>query len=261
MNLRRTDRLLRSGHRGAAAIAPENTLAGFRDAIAHDVDLVEFDVVDLPRGPLVVAHSLDLEDVTHGAASGSAATMSLAELRDVLPALPTLDEVLAFFAAEAPGVGLHVDLKLGTRLDELVEAIIDHDLVERALVTTPVADDLRTIRAACPGLTLGLTYPADRPALSRRRWLKPVIHLVIRLMRLLLPYSVVGMARRAEVDAVVLQHLVIGRRTVERAHAAGLAVVAWTVDDPKEVARMDALGVDVVVSNDPRLLRPVASPG
>lgn len=245
----------RSGHRGAAAIAPENTLAGFRVAIAHGVDLVEFDVAALPAGPLVVAHSLDLEDLTHGARKGSAAAMTLPELREVMPALPMLDDALEFFAVEAPEVSLHVDLKLDARLGELAGALDRHGLVERSLVTTPAAGDLRELRAACPGLTLGLTYPADRPALSRRRWLKPVIHAVIRLMRLVLPYAVVGMARRAEADAVALQHLVVGRRVVERAHAAGLAVVAWTVDDLDEIARLDGLGVDVVVSNDPRLAR------
>lgn len=255
MNLRQHDRVLRSGHRGAAAIAPENTLAGFRAAIAHDVDLIEFDVVDLPGEPLVVAHSLDLTDLTHGRHSGSAAASSLAELHRIVPGVPTLDEVLQFFSVDAPTVGLHVDLKLSTRLDELVEAIVRHRLVDRCLVTTPSATDLRALRDACPALTLGLTYPADRPVLSRRRVLKPVIHLAIRLIRLVLPYSLVGMARRADADAVALQHLVVGRRAVERAHAAGIAVVAWTVDEPEEIKRMDALGVDVVVSNDPRLLR------
>jgi glycerophosphoryl diester phosphodiesterase len=258
VNLRRAGRFLRSGHRGAAALAPENTIAGFRAAIAHECDLVEFDIVDLPAGPLVVAHSLDLEDMTHGTLSGSASGMTLQELRHVMPAVPTLDQALRFFAEEAPEVGLHVDLKLRTRLDELVAAIVTHDLVERCLVTTPHAEDLRALRSLCPGLLLGLTYPSDRPSLSRRPWLKPVIHLVIRLMRLLLPFVAVRKAHSARADAFALQHLVVGQRVVSRLHGAGLAVVAWTVDDPDEIARMARLGVDVVVGNHPRLLPPGA---
>ena len=57
MNLLRGDgRVLRIGHRGAATLAPENTLQAFEIAVGLGVDLVEFDVVSLADGTLVVAH-------------------------------------------------------------------------------------------------------------------------------------------------------------------------------------------------------------
>ena len=65
---RRDGRVLRIGHRGAATLAPENTLRSFRAAVEVGVDLIEFDVLDLPRGPLVLAHSDHLDEVSHGAA-------------------------------------------------------------------------------------------------------------------------------------------------------------------------------------------------
>ena len=126
---------LRIGHRGAAALAPENTLRSFRAAVATGVDLIEFDVLDLPRGPLVLAHSDHLDEVSHGAANGRVRDLSLAELHAVAPELPTLDDALAFFAEEAPGIGLHVDLKLRTRLDELAAAIVRHGLEARTVVS------------------------------------------------------------------------------------------------------------------------------
>ena len=49
--------VLRIGHRGAAHLAPENTIRSLRAAVEHGVDLVEFDVLDLTGGPLVLAHS------------------------------------------------------------------------------------------------------------------------------------------------------------------------------------------------------------
>ena len=123
------------GHRGAAALAPENTLRAFRAAVALGVDLVEFDVLDLPRGPLIVAHSDHLDEVSHGRAHGSVRSKSLPELVELAPELPTLVEALSFFAEEAPHVGLHVDLKLSTRLDELAAAIVAHGLVDRCVVS------------------------------------------------------------------------------------------------------------------------------
>jgi glycerophosphoryl diester phosphodiesterase len=136
IDLHRLDgRVLRIGHRGAAALAPENTLPSFRAAVAAGVDLIEFDVLDLPRGPLVLAHSDHLDEVSHGAASGRVRDRTLEELREVAPGLPTLDEALAFFVEEAPHVGLHIDLKLRARLDELGAAIERHGLSSRTVVS------------------------------------------------------------------------------------------------------------------------------
>ena len=55
-------------------------------------------MLDLTDGPLVLAHSNDLAEVSHGAAAGTVRDRSLAELREVAPELPTLDEALAFLA-------------------------------------------------------------------------------------------------------------------------------------------------------------------
>ena len=77
------------------------------------------------HGPLVLAHSDRLEEVSHGAAVGSVRARSLHELREVAPELPTLDDALGYFADEAPAVGLHVDLKLTMRLDELCAEVAD----------------------------------------------------------------------------------------------------------------------------------------
>ena len=75
IELRRGDGapVLRIGHRGAAHLAPENTIRSLRAAVEQGVDLVEFDVLDLPLGPLVLAHSDHLDEVSHGRATGSRA--------------------------------------------------------------------------------------------------------------------------------------------------------------------------------------------
>jgi glycerophosphoryl diester phosphodiesterase len=61
------------------------------------------------------------------------------------------------------------------------------------------------------------------------------------------------MIERAGAVSLMLHHAVVSKASVERAHELGVAVWAWTVDDAGELARLDAAGVDAVISNDPRL--------
>ena len=250
---RRDHRPLRIGHRGAAALAPENTLRSFRAAVETGVDLIEFDVLDLRRGPLVLAHSDHLAEVSHGAAKGRVRDLSLAALREVAPELPTLDDALAFFADEAPGIGLHIDLKLRTRLDELAAAIAHHGLEARTVVSGVHVASLQGIARAAPRVRVGITYPEDRLSISRKPYLWPVVSLGLASMRASVPLRLPRLARRAGAGAVMLQHRLVTESSVDRAHAAGLPVLAWTVDEPADLERVVAAGVDGVITNDPRI--------
>jgi glycerophosphoryl diester phosphodiesterase len=244
---------LRIGHRGAAALAPENTLRAFRAAVEVGVDLIEFDVLDLPRGPLVLAHSDHLDEVTHGAASGRVRELSLAALHAVAPELPTFDEALAFFVDEAPGIGLHIDLKLRTRLDELAAAIVRHGLEARTVVSGVHIASLQAVGRAAPRVRVGVTYPEDRLSISRKPYLWPIVSLGLATMRASVPLRLPRLARRAGAGAVMLQHRLVTESSVSTAHAAGLPVLAWTVDEPADLERVVAAGVDGVITNDPRI--------
>jgi glycerophosphoryl diester phosphodiesterase len=61
------------------------------------------------------------------------------------------------------------------------------------------------------------------------------------------------MLERAGASAAVLHHWVVSRPAVERAHARGAAVLAWTVDDSISLERVVSAGVDGVITNDPRI--------
>ncbi len=250
---RKGQRPLLIGHRGAAHLAHENTLRSFRAAAAAGVDLIEFDVLDLPRGPLVVAHSNRLDELSHGAAAGRASDHTLEELRELAPELPTFDEALAFFVDEEPGLGLHIDLKLRRRLDELAVAISRHGLASRSVVSSSHVPSLRRVARDAPAVQVGLTYPQDRLSVSRRPLLHPLVTLSLSSLRASLPLRVGRMIRRAEASALMLQHRLVTVAAVERAHADGAAVLAWTVDDPAEIRRVIQAGVDGVITNDPRI--------
>ncbi|HEX4929734.1 MAG TPA: glycerophosphodiester phosphodiesterase [Gaiellaceae bacterium] len=220
---------MRVGHRGAAALAPENTLQSFEAALACGVDAIEFDVLDRGDGPLVLGHSL-------------------AELD---PEPLTLDEALAFLAAH--DVILHVDLKLTTRLDEVADALVQHEVCERAVVSSFNLAGLAAFAGSAPQVPIGFTYPEDRYGVSRRRALQPAIRIGTLALRRALVARIPAMIERAGASALMLHHAVVSPPAVERAHGAGAAVWAWTVDDPAELARLEAAGVDAVISNDPRL--------
>ena len=246
--------VLRIGHRGAATLAPENTLRSFRAAVEVGVDLIEFDVLDLQRGPLVLAHSDHLEEVSHGAARGRVRSLTLEQLREVAPELPTLDEALAFFVDEAPDVGLHVDLKLRMRLDELAAAIVRHGLEARTVVSGVHIADLLAVGRAAPKVRIGITYPEDKLSISRKPYLWPIVSLGLTSMRASVPMRVPRLARlaRSERGDAPAPARDAPRRS-SASHAAGLPVWAWTVDEPADLDRVVAAGVDGVITNDPRI--------
>ncbi len=241
------------GHRGAPAVAPENTLPAFRAAVAAGVDLVEFDVLGLSGGELVVAHSHDLDEVSHGATPGTLLGLTLAEAREVAPDLPTLDEALRYFVEEAPRVGVHIDLKELTAAEDLVAALRRFALVERTLVTTFHWSALRRIRRAEPGLRTGVSFPEDKYSISKRRGSGRPIRIGLHVLRPLMPLVARLLLGRSGASTLVLHHTLVGPALVRWAHARGVPVVAWTVDDPRDMERLGGVGVDAVVVNNPAM--------
>lgn len=250
---------IRVGHRGAAALAPENTLEAFEVALDAGMEAIEFDVLDLVGGPLVLAHSNDLLEVSHGVAAGTVRDRSLAELRELAPDLPTLDEALAFLA-ERPEVTVHVDLKLDQRLDEVAAALERHGLSGRTVVSSFQRASLAAVARAAPTIQIGFTYPEDRRGIARRPVLHPAIRAGTRLLRLALPRRVPALLAAAGADALMLHQAVVSRATVEAAHVQGAAIWAWTIDRPDELARMEAAGVDAVITNDPGIFVATLNP-
>jgi glycerophosphoryl diester phosphodiesterase len=250
---RRNGRPLRIGHRGAAALAPENTLRSFRAALESGVDLIEFDVLGLVSGELVVAHSNDLHEVSHGAARGTVRDRSLEDLRQICPELPTLEEALGFFADTAESVGLHVDLKTATAGPEIAAALGRFELLERSFISSLHVRALRRLALLEPRVRVGVTFPRDRAGLHRRRGFGAVIPVGLRSLRTITPRLVGRLLARSGASALVLHHALVTTAAVDNAHARGAPVVAWTVDDPQDLARVDAAGVNAVVVNDPTI--------
>ena len=253
MNLRADGRVLRVGHKGAAALAPENTLRSLARALELGVDLVEFDVLDLVDGTLVLAHSDDLFEVSHGRARGRVRTRTLDELRAVAPQLPTLDDALGFLAEQDPAVGIHVDLKWYGYEAPAVEALRRHGVAGRTILSSFHPSSLLAVARLEPTLVRGLTYPWDRHGLSGRRLLAPVILGGLVAVRRTLPLRIGRLLEGAEASVAILHHMVVTRAVVARCHLRDAAVFAWTVDSRALLRRLARAGVDGVITNDPRI--------
>jgi glycerophosphoryl diester phosphodiesterase len=211
------------GHRGARAVAPENTLASLEAAVAAGADLVEFDVAP----GLVVAHSAREEPVE---------------------AL-SLDAALAYFATVE--VGVHVDVKLPGYEREVVEAIRRHGLAGRALLSTAVPAVARTLASLAPELQRAIGYPNDRFGVSRVTWPAAVTRPGAAALRAAMPLRIPWLLRQTRATVLALHYTLCSRAAVAAAHRAGAPVLAWPVSDAAGARNLAALGVDAIVSDDP----------
>jgi glycerophosphoryl diester phosphodiesterase len=233
----------RVGHRGASALAPENTLEAFQLAVELGCDMLEFDVLDLADGTLVLVHEL----------RRSARRRSLDTLRELAPAVPSLDEALAFCAERLPGIGLQVDLKRRGIERGVVEALRRHGVFERSWVSTFDAVSLRRLAELEPDLPRSYTLPRDRFGISKRGPLAPVVRGALASVGASLPRRLPELLARARAQALTLHHSIASPAAIERAHALEAAVYVWTVDDPALVERLVRAGADGIITNDPRV--------
>ena len=216
------------GHRGASAVAPENTLAAFARAREMGADGVELDVRRTADDVLVVHHDPEAEGV------GVIRTVAFADLRAARPDLPTLEEALD----ACRGLLVNTEVKcLPWEPDPdtdgaVVRATID--AISRTATDSVLSSfDLNAVDRAheyAPALETGwLTHGQDVATAARiaadhgHAWLNPDVR----------------SARRGGADGIAA------------AHAAGLRVSVWTVDDLDDARTLAADGVDILITNTP----------
>jgi glycerophosphoryl diester phosphodiesterase len=233
--------LRRVGHKGADTIAPGNTLESFAAAIEAGVDTIEFDVIwlrdgHLPleqRAPLVAAH--DWED------AASRTPLALTEALD------------AFLEPPLDRVEIDIDLKLPGREEEVVDALRERGLVDRAMVSTMELYSLGRILELEPNLRRGWTYPKVTRDWTSRRWAKLPMQAALLGMRYRLPGLAAEKLPKFNVAAMWVYHPLVSRRLARICDLAGVELIAWTVDDEPRMRTLVADGVTGICSNDPRL--------
>jgi glycerophosphoryl diester phosphodiesterase len=225
--------LKRVGHKGADHVSPGNTLSSFEAALEHGVDMIEFDVLRLRDGRLVLAH--DYEDACS---------------REPL----ALDEGLDHFAGEAyADVELDVDLKLPGYEREVMDGLAARGLGSRSLVSTTYLASIDLIGRLDPSQRRGLSVPRLRRDPMRHRWKRPLVLTAAAGARWLIPIRAERMLRAGRFEALMIHWRLASPQLLRAVHAAGGQIYVWTVDDPGHIELFSALGVDGVISNDPRL--------
>ena len=227
-------------HRGASKAAPENTRAAFELAVAQGARTIELDVHLTADERLVVIHDATIDRTSDG--TGAVSEMTLADLR----AFRYDRTHPGAFAAEAVGI-----LEFADAVAFMVEHDLDLNVETKSfgadaarvndLVAATVEDAGWMPRTLVSSINHGAVaaFAVDHPdALT-------AIAFVERFV------DVVDYARRCGARVLHPHHRLVDEEFVARAHAAGLRVNAWTVDDEHEAARILALGVDGLMTNRP----------
>ena len=238
-------------HRGGCALGPENTLAAFDRGLAAGADGLELDVHLSADGIAVVHHDDTLDRCTGD--RGPLAARTAAELarvdagyrftrdgafpfRQQSIGVPTLAEVLSRY----PDAPIIIEMKVDTR--EMGEAVARDvrraGAVDRVCAAGYGSQSAAAARAALPEMAASASHAEVRLAVYRSLAGWPVRRA---------GYGVYQVPERAGLLRIV------SRRFIRHAHAAGVRVQVWTVDEEADMRRLLDWGVDGLISNRPDL--------
>jgi glycerophosphoryl diester phosphodiesterase len=238
------------GHRGASAVAPENTMAAFREALAVGADGIEFDVRLTRDGVPVVIHDSTLRRT--GGLPQRVADLMWDEISKVdvgswfaktfaNETVPSLAELFTLF--QTNNSTLYLEMKSDSVVDQrplaeaCVRAIEEHSLQERVVVECfqlPAIKILKEINSEIKTVALFEPSFTNPSVFSDQRIINQAVD--------------VGAA------ALALHHRLARESLVRKAKAAELHVAVWTVDDPAWIARASAIGIDALITNNPAVL-------
>lgn len=238
------------GHRGAAGLAPENTMSSFREAAeTWGVDMIELDVRASADGHCMVIHDATVDRTTDG--TGVVAEMTKEELRALDAGagfrdangdrpfagrgivIPTIDEVLEAF----PDMRFTFEVKIGTAQEPMFDAIRRHDARDRVVAAGMNWKD-RLLFSGYDGAVSGSTRDVRRFYLAHRLWCSRFVPC---------PAHVFQVPERQG------NLRIVSPRFVRDARSRGIPVHVWTVNEPTDMARLLEWGVDGIITDRPDL--------
>ncbi len=238
--------MLLIAHRGSSAVAPENTLAAFRQAVRDRADMIELDVRLSADGELMVIHDRRLYRVTR---MRGKVRERMAEELEKLPVgvslgrassqgrIPRLAVVLLTLP---PAIGLNIEVKTdgdrrrsGLMVQRLGELIRERAGKREILVSSFDHRFLRRFHRRFPAVPLAALYLRVRD----------------------IGRSPVVLAHRAGARVFVCSRSQFRSRWIRKAHAAGIRVMVYGVETPRQLLPLRQRGVDGVMTDHPVRLR------
>ncbi len=226
------------GHRGAAGLAPENTLAAFRAAMAVGVDALEMDLHVTRDGEVVVIHDETLDRTTDGRGGIAELTLEQIKQRDAgmkfAPAfqgerIPALREVIELVKASGnTRIRMDLEIKYGEGQEGEPE-----DFEERVLKV------LR--QAGFVGRVNVISF--YRPSLVKMKKLEPNVRTGLLVRGREAPKDPAGLVRQYRADYYSPGFRLVTAGAVAALHLAGIPIVPWTVNEVAEMQRLIRLGI------------------
>lgn len=247
--------LQKIAHRGGAALAPENTLAAFRQALTFPIDAIELDVQMSCDGHAIVFHDATLERVTDG--QGNLLDLTLAELQACNAAvhfpggwpqpqrIPTLREVLHI--AQQGRIHVFIEIKASERagtygcypgiVEAVVQEILTTDMLANVMVMSFDWQLLPQVKKLAPGIQTGILV-------SERAWRSYPTETLSCL---------VARARDLQCEWIHMDAKLVTSEMPDFFHAHNVRMGVWTVNDLADLRRLAQAGVDALTTDRPDL--------
>jgi len=232
------------GHRGAAGLAPENTLASIRRAKAEGATWVEFDVMLSADKVAMLFHDDKLDRTTNGQGVMAKKTANALQTLDAGASfdsmykgepIPTLIETFAVLAAE--GLGANIEIKPARGAD-VVTAEVTSRLITEAWPKTLASPVVSSFSRAAMEVVRDLIPETPRAMLFGK-----------------LPKNWRAVVDELTCTAVHMSHKHITPDLAAEVRTAGFPLRAYTVNDPKRADMLDAMGVTSIFTDRPDLFR------
>ncbi|HEU4435017.1 MAG TPA: glycerophosphodiester phosphodiesterase family protein [Pyrinomonadaceae bacterium] len=208
------------GHRGASAVAPENTVAAFEAAIRAGADGIEFDVRLSSEGVPVVIHDETLYRTA--GVRRRVADLSVDQLYNF--DVPSLAQVFELF--ESNDLILYLEMKEVAVAETCCRLIEQHRFKDRVIFECFDHSALKVVKNVDSTLKVAPLFQPPASFILKR-------------------------ALAVGADEIALHHRLTNKRLVKKARDARLKVVTWTVDDPAWIERARDLDIHALITNDP----------